>query len=277
MVTSYDFSSISIRQKFGLITGGVTPRPIAFVSTINKKGQVNLSPFSFFNAFGANPPILVFSPSRRVRDNTVKHTLENVKEVSECVIHIANYEMVEQLSLSSGDYAKGVNEFVKAGFTEISSIAVKPPRIKQAPIAFECKVNNIVETGKEGGAGNLVICEILHAHVSNDILDSDGKIDPIKMNPIARLGANYYAQINEKSLFEVAKPLAHPGIGFDNLPNSILQSKILTANNLGQLASVKEIPTKSLNPSTKSIEESHTLAKHLLDNGDIEKAWITLL
>lgn len=183
-----DPKSIKTPELHGILLGAIAPRPIAFASTIDKEGNVNLSPFSFFNVFGANPPILIFSPARRGRNNTTKHSYENVKEVAEVVINIANYPMVEQMSLASTEYDKGINEFVKAGFTEAKSTKVKPPRVAESPVAFECKVNQVIETGEDGGAGNLIICEVIHIHLNEEILDENGKIDAHKLDPIGRLG-----------------------------------------------------------------------------------------
>ena len=187
----FDPKSIKTPELHGILLGAIAPRPIAFASTIDKEGNVNLSPFSFFNVFGSNPPTLIFSPARRGRDNTTKHSYENVKEVAEVVINIANYPMVEQMSLASTEYDKGVNEFVKAGFTEAKSTKVKPPRVAESPVAFECKVKQIIETGEDGGAGNLIICEVIHIHLNEAILDENGKIDPFKLDPIGRVGGNW--------------------------------------------------------------------------------------
>ncbi len=269
---------IEIRELFGILTGAVAPRPIAMASTISKDGSVNLSPFSFFNCFGANPATLVFSPSRRVRDNTTKHTLDNVIEHPEVVVNICNYSMVEQVSLSSGEYAGGVNEFIKSGLTPISSNIIKPPRIAEAPVSFECKVKDVIALGDQRGAGNLVISEIVYVHISKDVLNSSGKIDPFKLDPISRLGGNWYGRITADSLFEVDKPLGKPGIGFDALPKEVLQSEILSANDLAKLASVSELPaiTEGIE-SENNIEQKHTQAKACLLSGDVDQAWKILL
>ncbi len=275
---SRPIEDIELRELFGILTGAVAPRPIAMASTISKTGEVNLSPFSFFNCFGANPATLIFSPSRRVRDNTTKHTLENVLEHPEVVVNICNYDMVEQVSLSSGEYPNGVNEFKKAGFSSVPSAIIKPPRIAEAPISFECKVKEVIALGDQKGAGNLVISEIVYVHLSKSVLSQDGKIDPFKLDPISRLGGNWYGRITADSLFEVAKPLGKPGIGFDALPKSVLSSEILSANDLAKLASVSELPQAEASSQTgNSIEQKHSEAKACLALGDVDEAWQILL
>ncbi len=277
-----------------LLLSAIAPRPIAFASTVSKSGQVNLSPFSFFNVFGANPPILIFSPARRGRDNTTKHSFENVQEVKEVVINIANYPMVEQMSLASTDYEKGVNEFLKAGFTEAKSEKVQPPRVSESPIAFECKVNQIIETGKDGGAGNLVICEVVYIHLNEDILNEAGKIDLIKLDPVARMGGNWYSRAKE-GMFEVEKPLSKLGIGVDAIHESIRLSSILTGNDLGKLGNVEQLPNQTaIDEAAKDEEVQKIIAEHvgqsetmekalhyhahdLLQKGEIQKAWCVLL
>ncbi|MBL0055000.1 MAG: flavin reductase family protein [Chitinophagaceae bacterium] len=270
----------------------VAPRPICFASTIDKEGQVNLSPFSFFNLFSSNPPIVVFSPARRVRDNTTKHTLQNVLEVPEVVINIADYDMVQQVSLSSCEYPKEVNEFTKAGFTEEKANLVRPPMVKESKIKLECRVLEVKPLGTEGGAGNLVICEVLCMHIDESILDENNKIDQTKIHHIARLGGDWYCKVDEHSLFKVAKPNTQLGIGVDSLPEDIRNSKILTGNNLGQLANVNEMPFidptfnderlkniiqyYSINPAEMD-EELHRYAKELLDAGKVAEAWQVLL
>src|SRR5690554_7843172 len=208
---------VSTAKLHGYLLGAVSPRPIAFASTVDKEGNVNLAPFSFFNVFSANPPILVFSPARRGRDNTTKHSYENVLKVPEVVINIVSFDMVQQTSLASTEYAKGINEFKKAGFTELSSDIVKPPRVAEAPVQLECKVNDVISLGKEGGAGNLVICEVVKLHIKENILDDDGAIDPFKIDTVSRLGGNWYSRAKH-GLFEVPKPLRTLGIGVDKLP-----------------------------------------------------------
>ncbi|MDN3203060.1 flavin reductase family protein [Algoriphagus sediminis] len=278
-----------------LLQGSVAPRPIAFASTIDKEGNVNLSPFSFFNLFSTNPPIVIFSPSRRVRDNTTKHTLENVLEVPETVIHVVNFDLVEQMSLASTEYEKGVNEFVKAGLTSVPSEKVKPPRVKEAPIAMECRVNEVKALGDQGGSGNLVICEVLALHVSEDVMDSAGAIDPNKLDAVARLGGAWYSRASGDSLFQIPKPLRTKGIGVDQLPESVRISPVLTGNNLGRLANVEELPSEeevnelSHHPAILDIKRRfvndpesfqnhlHELAKEYLEKGDVETAWRVLM
>jgi len=277
-----------------LMLAAIAPRPIAFASTIDAAGSINLSPYSFFNAFGSNPPILIFSPARRVRDNTTKHTLENLREVPEVVINIVNYAMVEQMSLASTEYDKGINEFTKAGFTALPSELIKPPRVAEAPVAFECKVQQIIETGQEGGAGNLVICEILMAHVQSEVLDAEGRIDQHKIDLVARLGANWYCRASGEALFEIPKPLSTKGIGVDALPTHARLSKVLTGNNLGRLGNVERLPTAeevAAHRQTAAIQNIlqqqpgaeaqrdalHRLAQQQLEAQQVHEAWLTLL
>ncbi|MBK9487190.1 MAG: flavin reductase family protein [Chitinophagaceae bacterium] len=278
----------------------IAPRPICFASTIDKAGQVNLSPFSFFNLFSSNPPVVIFSPARRVRDNTTKHTLQNVLEVPEVVINMVDYDMVQQTSLASCEFAKGTNEFIKAGFTEEKATLVKPPMVKESKVKLECKVLEVKPLGTEGGAGNLVICEVLCMHIDESILDADPsttaqglpKIDQTKLHLVARLGGDWYAKIDGTNLFKVAKPNTQLGIGIDALPESIRKSTILTGNNLGQLANVHEMPFVdpafyddrlkniiqyySINPDEMD-KELHRYAKELLDAGKVSEAWQVLL
>ncbi len=270
----------------------VAPRPIAFASTINKEGNVNLSPFSFFNLFSSNPPIVIFSPARRVRDNSTKHTLQNVLEIPEVVINMVDYDMVQQMSLASCEYPKDTNEFIKAGFTEEKATLVKPPMVKESKIKLECKVIEVKSLGTEGGAGNLVICEVLYIHIDETILDDDKKIDQTKFKNVARLGGDWYCEVNAENLFKVAKPNTLLGIGVDALPESIKNSKVLTGNELGQLANVEIIP--SVNPSFDNDElkqivqyysidpvememEIHKLAVKFLQKNNIIDAWQVLL
>ena len=234
---------ISIPKLHGYLLGAVSPRPIALASTVDAEGNVNLSPFSFFNVFSANPPILIFSPARRVRGNTTKHSLENSLSTKEVVINMVSYDMVQQMSLSSTEYAQGVNEFVKAGFTEVASDLVKPPRVAESPVQFECKVNDVISLGNEGGAGNLIIAEVVKLHINESILDAEGNIDPIKIDTVARMGGNWYNRAKE-GIFEVQKPIKNMGIGVDALPDSIKNSKILTGNDLGILGNVEKMPTE---------------------------------
>jgi flavin reductase (DIM6/NTAB) family NADH-FMN oxidoreductase RutF len=270
----------------------IAPRPICFASTIDKAGNVNLSPFSFFNLFSSNPPVVIFSPARRVRDNTTKHTLQNVLEVPEVVINIVDYDMVQQTSLASCEFAKDTNEFIKAGFTEEKATMVTVPMVKESKIKLECKVLEVKPLGTEGGAGNLVICEVLCMHIDESILDENNKIDQTKMHHVARLGGDWYAKIDETNLFKVAKPNTQLGIGVDALPDTIRKSSVLTSNNLGQLANVHEMPFVdptfnddklkniiqyfSINPDEMD-KELHRYAKELLDTGKVNEAWQVLL
>lgn len=234
---------IPIPRLHQILLGTIAPRPIAFASTVDSQGRPNLSPFSFFNVFGVNPTTLVFSPSRRGRDNTVKHTYENLKEVPEVVINMVNFAMVEQVSLSSTEYPKGVNEFVKAGLTPVSSEKVKPFRVKESPVQFECSVRQIIETGDQGGAGNLIICEILLIHVQEDIFDESGSVDPDKIDLVARMGGDYYCRASGNAVFVVEKPLQKLGIGIDNLPETIRNSVYLSGNDLGRLGNIEVLPS----------------------------------
>lgn len=274
MLTLYP-KEIPVGKMHSFLLGAVTPRPIAFASTVDKEGNVNLSPFSFFNCFGANPPLLIFSPARRVRDNTTKHTYENVREVPEVVINIVTYEMVQQASLASTEYPRGVNEFVKAGFTPRESEKVKPPRVMESPVQMECRVLQIISTGEQGGAGNLVICEVVAMHIDEKILDADGRIDPYKLDAVARLGGDYYARVHGDSIFTVPKPIDKMGIGIDQLPASIRNSVILTGNDLAMLANVERIPDREREFTSSGAD--HTLAKKLLSEGRVMDAWQVLL
>jgi flavin reductase (DIM6/NTAB) family NADH-FMN oxidoreductase RutF len=275
--------------------GAIAPRPIAFASTIDKDGNPNLSPFSFFNAFGSNPPVIVFSPARRVRDNSTKHTLENIRETGEVVINAVNYAMVQQMSLASTEYPKGVNEFVKAGFTQLKSEIVKPFRVKESPVQMECKVLDVKETGTEGGAANLIICEILLMHIDEGVLTEDRKIDAHKIDLVARMGGDLYCRASGQAIFSVAKPSIIPGIGIDKLPEAIKSSSVLTGNNLGQLGNIdklpdelavmefgkrdfmKELRKKYGNDANIFTSKLHELAKTLLDQGHVNEAWLVLM
>jgi len=270
------------------LQSAVAPRPIAFVSSIDAKGNVNLSPFSFFNMFSMNPPILIFSPSRRVRDNSTKHTLQNVLEVPEVVINIVSYSIVEKISLASCDFPKGTNEFVKAGFKEVKSELVSPPRVAESPVSFECKVNQVIPLGKEGGAGNLVICEVQLMHIKDEILDAEGKIDPHKLDAVARMGQDYYCRASGESVFVVPKPNEKVGIGIDQIPLKIRNSTVLTGNDLGRLGNIEKLPNEEIikqfqsqnfwrDVSSKGEEELHRLAQRYLKDGKVEEAWKTLL
>lgn len=275
-------------QLHGYLLGSVTPRPIAFASTIDKDGNVNLSPFSFFNCFGYNPPLLIFSPARRGRDNTTKHTYENVLEVQEVVINIVSYSMVQQMSLASTEYPKGINEFQKAGFTEVASTLVKPPRVAEAPVSMECNVLQIVPTGTEGGAGNLVICEVILMHIKEEVLDAQGKIDPFKLDAVARLGGDWYCRVQGDAIFKVPKPLDRLGIGVDSIPAPIRYSKVLTGNDLGLLGNTERLPDItnvqdffSKYPIEQALQAGedavHTMARIFLSEGKTEEAWKILL
>jgi len=288
-----DIQSAKIQQRQAWLQYAVAPRPIAFASTIDKEGNVNLSPFSFFNLFSTNPPIIIISTSIKARDKSFKHTLLNVMDVPEVVISICDYDMVQQMSLSSCEFPKGVDEFIKSGFTKETSTRIKPPMVKEAKVKLECKVNEIKSLGNEGGAGQLIIAEVLCMHVDERILnDEKTMIDPIKFHQVARMGGDWYAVVNENNLFKVAKPTTEIAIGIDALPDSIRNSSILTGNNLGQLANVHEMPLVdpgfenerlknivqyfSLNP-TEMEKELHIYAKELLDKENVKDAWQILL
>lgn len=280
-------------QKQAWLQHAIAPRPICFASTIDKEGNVNLSPFSFFNLFSSNPPIVIFSPSRRVRDNTTKHTLQNVMEIPEVVINICDFDMVQQVSLASCEYPKVTDEFIKAGFTKEAASVVQPPMVKEAKVKLECKVNEVKSLGEEGGAGQLIIAEVLLMHVDETVLNDEGTmIDQTRLNHIARLGGDWYCKVDATNLFKVEKPNVKLGIGVDALPESIRNSSILTGNNLGQLANVHDMPIiapsfedeklkniiqyYSINPSEME-KELHLYAKELLDAGKVNEAWQVLL
>ena len=267
------------------LLGAVAPRPIAFASTIDEDGNPNLSPFSFFNVFGSNPATLIFSPARRVRGNTTKHTLDNVLATKEVVINVVNYDMVQQMSLSSTEYPKGVNEFIKAGFTMLKSEEIKPFRVAESPVQFECIVKDVIFTGYEGGAGNLIICEVLKMHISEAVLDENGEIDQHKIDLVARAGGNYYSRAKD-GFFEIPKPISTLGIGVDNIPSEIRNSTILTGNDLGMLGNVAQMPSKETvdnfgkeHPQFIGLEttKKHIFAREFLKNNHIESAWNVLL
>lgn len=277
-----------------MLLGAIHPRPIAFASTLNEHGEPNLAPFSFFNVFSANPPILIFSPARRARDNTTKHTFENVKKVREVVINIVNYSMIQQMSLASCEFPEGVNEFEKSGLTPIASHKIKPFRVQESPAQFECVVKDIIELGTEGGAGNLIICEVVMMHFHDDILAVDGSIDQTKIDTVARMGGDWYCRANGSAIFEIAKPNAKLGIGVDAIPLEIRNSKILTGNNLGQLGNIEQLPNETAvneyrltelsdlfiqfeSDAKKLEEELHLHAKWLLEKNDVVGAWKVLL
>ena len=286
---SIDAKSLTAMQIQGYLQGAVAPRPIAFASTIDANGVSNLSPFSFFNVFSSNPPIVVFSPARRVRDNSVKHTLINCEQTKEVVINIVNYAIVQQMSLSSTEYGNGIDEFVKSGLTPIASDVVKPFRVKESPVQLECVVNQIIALGTEGGAGNLIICEVVKIHIDEAVLDATGAIDPEKIDLVARMGANWYSRAKE-GLFEVEKPLASLGVGVDAVPESIKNSAVFDGNDLGKLGNVQALPNQeeidtfvNQNIVVKGVlsstdeEKVHRKAKEYLDNNEVEMAWKTLL
>lgn len=282
-------SEISAMDLQGYLQSAVAPRPIAFASTIDLDGNPNLSPFSFFNVFSSKPPILIFSPARRVRNNTLKHTLINCESTKEVVINIVNYDMVQQTSLSSTEYPDGVNEFEKAGFTQLSSMLVKPFRVAESPIQFECKVNEIIALGTEGGAGNLVICEVIKIHINENVLDENGKIDQYKVDLVSRLGNNWYSRVNA-GLFEVEKPLTTLGIGIDQIPNFVKENKIFDGNDLGKLGNVENLPTlEEINIfvegnfkvkavlSSDDKDKIYAKAKEYLNKNDALSAWKVIL
>lgn len=289
-----DPKKISVPQLHHYLLGAIGPRPIAFASTIDKDGNDNLAPFSFFNVFSANPPILIFSPARSGRTNTTKDTFNNVKVVPETVINVVNYDMVHQMSLASSPFAPGVSEFIKTGFTPVASETIQPKRIKESPVQFECKVIDVKELGTKGGAGNLIFCEVQKIHISEEILDEDQAIDQKKIDLVARMGGNWYCRADENSMFEIQKPITTIGIGFDQMPKDILESKTLSGNNLGQLGNIIELPNETDVNEYKLIElselfvsledepakletELHRRAKGLLIENKVEEAWMTLL
>jgi flavin reductase (DIM6/NTAB) family NADH-FMN oxidoreductase RutF len=289
MVT-LNVSDLSPAQLQNYMQYAIAPRPICFATTIDHDGNINLSPFSFFNMFSTNPPLCIFSPSRRVRDNTTKHTLENILEVRECVINIVNYPMVQQMSLASTDYAKGINEFEKAGFTMQDSQLVKPPRVAEAPVQMECIVKEVIHMGENPGAGNLILAEVKLIHIREDILDDEGKIDQVKIDLVARLGGDWYCRVTPESLFKVAKPLTTLGIGVDALPGQVRNSYVLTGNDLGMLGNIEKIPSEeeidmvrnlyevkevldaTIGDAVNRQRELHELAREMLKNGEVLNA-----
>ncbi len=287
----FDISSLHTTEKQYFLQHLVAPRPICFASTINNEGLVNLSPFSFFNLFSYQPPIVIFSPVRRTRNNTIKHTLENLMEIPEVVINMVDYAMVHQTSLASCEYAKGVDEFVKAGFTKEIAKMVQPPLVKESKAKLECKVLEIKSLGENGGAGQLVICEVLVIHINDELLSAENKINPGDLDLVARMGGDWYCHANKENLFVVSKPNSKLGIGIDNLPSFIRNSEILTGNDLAQLANVEKVPSASdrLNISSsfnkndqdifskENLASIHMMAKKLIQTGEIENAWRMLL
>ncbi|MGB1507133.1 MAG: flavin reductase family protein [Crocinitomicaceae bacterium] len=285
---------IEIPKLHRYLLGSIGPRPIAFASTIDSKGNINLAPFSFFNVFSANPPIMIFSPARSGRTNESKDTYNNVKEVPEVVINVVTHEMVHQMSLASSPYGSDVSEFEKAGFTSLESDMITPPRVKESPVQFECKVNEVIELGDQGGAGNLIICEVLRIHVKESLLDQNEMIDQHKIDLVSRMGGNWYCRADKNSMFEIQKPITTCGIGFDALPKDIRNSSILSGNDLGQLAGIEQLPNETdvneyklleLSELFLSLEEDavqleieiHKRAKDLLTRNLLEEAWLTLL
>jgi len=290
-----DPKELEIAKFHGLLLGAVAPRPIAFASTIDDDGRPNLSPFSFFNVFSANPPIAIFSPARRVRDNTIKHTLENVEVVKEVVINVVSYAMVQQMNLASTEYPEGVNEFEKAGFTPLASDLVRPFRVKESPVQFECKVREVIKLGEEGGAGNLIVAEILRMHIDESVLDLHGSIDPNRIDLVARMGNDWYCRASGNALFELAKPGRDHGIGVNALPMHVRNSRILTGNDLGLLGGISELPTaeeikayrnqsrldemiQEKGDNRREVEKQlHQNAKMLLSEGKVKEACMMLL
>lgn len=276
---------ISTGKLHGYLLGAIAPRPIAFASTIDPDGNPNLSPFSFFNVFGANPPTLIFSPARRVKGNTTKHTLQNVEKNKEVVINMVNYKIVQQMSLSSSDYPEGVNEFKKSGLTMLASDVVRPFRVAESPVQFECRVVDIIYTGDQGGAGNLIVCNVVKIHIHEEVLDADGKIDQHKIDLVARAGGNYYSRAKE-GFFEIPKPVSTLGIGVDQIPWAVRNSPVLTGNNLGMLGNIAVLPSDKdvdnfgkEHPHLMGLEmvKKHTFAQRYLANNDLNSAWKVLL
>jgi flavin reductase (DIM6/NTAB) family NADH-FMN oxidoreductase RutF len=289
-----DPKEIAVPKLHHYLLGAIGPRPIAFASTLDVDGNENLAPFSFFNVFSANPPILVFSPARSGRTNETKDTYNNVKVNPEVVINVVNYDIVHQMSLASSPFAPGVSEFKKAGFTALASEAVAPKRVAESPVQFECKVIEVKELGNQGGAGNLVICEVLKIHIDESVLNEDQMIDQHKIDLVSRMGGNWYCRADKESMFEITKPMASLGIGFDYLPTDILNSTILSGNDLGQLAGIEELPNETdvnefkllelsdlfvtLEDNASRLEEElHLKAKQLLVENNLKEAWMTLL
>ncbi len=271
-IRSFNVAEMSTAETMKYLQTAVAPRPIAMASTLDEEGRSNVSPFSFFNVFSSNPPVLIFSPARRVRDNTTKHTLENVLKVPEVVIGICNYPMVQQVSLSSTEYEQGENEFLKAGLTEGKSQLVGPSLILESPVNFECKVLEVKPLGTEGGAGNLVICEVLMIHINEAFLDAENNLVTEKLDLVSRLGGNWYGRVIPESLFTVPKPLKTKGIGFDQLPENIRHSQVLSGNDLAMLANTETLPQGMYS----SDEKIHHEAQQLLKDNKVEEAWEVL-
>jgi flavin reductase (DIM6/NTAB) family NADH-FMN oxidoreductase RutF len=278
-----DVNAIENRQLYSFLTSAIIPRPIALVSTIDKNGNVNLSPFSYFNCVSTRPPILMIAPVKKARDGEEKDTFLNLQETAECVINLTNYSMVEQMSLTSAPFERGINEFKKAGFTEEKSLLVKPPRVKESPVAFECKVTQIIELAKNGGAGNVIFCEILSIHVAEDVMDKNGNIDPYKLDTVARLGGNLYSRVNPASIFELQKPISAIGVGVDNIPDRLLKLGHFSGNELARLASIEAVPSKteiSKFPAlldgmkVKNEKELLLYMSELLSFNQVKEAWL---
>ncbi|MCB9204096.1 MAG: flavin reductase family protein [Flavobacteriales bacterium] len=292
---SYTPSELETPVVHGLLLSAIAPRPIAFVSTVDKDGNPNLAPFSFFNVFSANPPIAIFSPARRVKGNTTKHTLDNVEETMECVINVVSYSILHQMNLASCEYEDGINEFEKSGLTAIASDVVKPFRVKESPAQFECKVREVIHLGDEGGAGNLVVAEVVRMHFHEDVFGEDGNLDPQKLDLVSRMGQNWYSRSHGDAVFEVPKPGRIVGMGVDRIPEDIRKSSILTGNDLGQLGMYPEFPTEdevkaySELPKVKGLLEEfkrkpdqverllHKEAQKLIASGKVDEAWKLLL
>lgn len=287
-------SDISVQQLHHYLLGAIGPRPIALASTIDSSGNKNLAPFSFFNVFSANPPILIFSPARSGRTNHLKDTYTNTKAHPEVVINVVNYDMVDQVSLASSPYASGISEFEKAGLTPIASDMVKPFRVKESPVQFECKVNEVIELGSEGGAGNLIICEVLRMHINENILDSNQQIDAHKIDLVSRMGGDWYCRADENSMFEIKKPITTCGIGYDSLPTDLLSSIVLSKSHLARLAGIEQLPDetevneykltvlselfiKYVDDAAGLEQALHERAKELLTVNKLTEAWLTLL
>lgn len=279
MFKTIEFGSVPLKLWHEYLLSTVAPRPVAWVSSVNKKGIVNLAPFSFFNCFGSNPPTVIFSPARRVRDNTIKHTLENLAATGECVINICNYELVGKMVLSSTEYPEEINEFKKTGLTELKSEMVSPPRVAESPAQLECKLKEIIATGNEGGAGNLIICEILCVHINEEVFDDDGSVNPKKMDQIARLGGIWYSRASE-GLFKFPNPNTKQNIGFDGLPKFIRESNILTGNEISKLATIESLPEpEEINKfkNQNKLTDNFMMAKEALLENDIRTAILYLL
>ncbi len=294
-IRSIDPKEISPRDLYNLLISSVAPRPIAFASTMDEHGNVNLSPYSFFNVFSANPPIMIISPTKSVRTLTHKHTYENVKSHPEVVINVVNYDLVQQMSLASAAYEKGINEFIKSGLTQVPSLKVGPPRVAESPVSFECKVNRVIELSDEGGAGNLVICEVVMMHIQEHLLDEENKLDSTKLDLVGRMGGSWYCRAFGEALFDITRPVSGLGMGVDQLPKGIRESTILTGNNLGKLGSIDILPSydevkeienhpivqdvihKYATPSANLKDELHQLAKEILEAGEVHIALKILL